>query len=113
MNRPVRRADRLVLAVLLALVAVLGTQTGAVGVPPPDAANHPDSVPVDPAGDGQHDSEAEQPPAARPERRHARACERPQAGSAGDAVPRSRRGRAAVPVAPPPQPSPRSVVLRC
>jgi hypothetical protein len=103
-NRPVRSADRVVLAVLMALVAVLGTRAGAAAVPQL-AAEHtsPASVPAVPAGEGPQDtSETEQPPPGRAEQRRAPACGRDAAvitdADAPDAYPR----RAAAAPAPPP-----------
>ncbi|MFG2755373.1 hypothetical protein [Streptomyces wuyuanensis] len=116
MNRPVRCADRVVLAVLMALVAVLGTRAGATAVTPPGADRPPASVPADPAGEAPQDtSVTQQPPPARAEGRTARACAPTEHGAAGDAGPSPYVGGVAVSAASPPPPAPamRSVVLRC
>ncbi|MDI9882999.1 hypothetical protein QMZ92_00920 [Streptomyces sp. HNM0645] len=114
MNRPVRCADRVVLAVLMALVAVLGTRAGATAVTPPGADRPPASVPADPAGEAPQDtSVTEQPPPARAEGRTARACAPTGDGTAGDGAPGPYPRGVAVSAAPPPPPATRSVVLRC
>ncbi|MER7820031.1 hypothetical protein [Streptomyces sp. NPDC096153] len=114
MNRPVRCADRVVLAVLMALVAVLGSRAGATAVTPPGADRPPASVPADPAGEAPQDTSlTEQPPPARAEGRSARACAPTEDGTARDGVPGPYPRGVAVSAAPPPPPASRSVVLRC
>ncbi|MFD9217235.1 MULTISPECIES: hypothetical protein [unclassified Streptomyces] len=114
MTRPVRCADRVVLAVLMALVAVLGTRAGATAVTPPDPDRPPASVPADPAGEAPQDtSVTEQPPPARAEGRSARACAPTEDGTARDGAPGPYPRGVAVSAAPPPPPASRSVVLRC
>ncbi|MCX4514487.1 MULTISPECIES: hypothetical protein [Streptomyces] len=115
MNRPVRCADRVVLAVLMALVAVLGTRAGATAVTSPGADRPPASAPADPAGEAPQDtSETEQPPPVRAERRPARACEPPGDTTEGaGALGPYPRGAARPAAAPPPPPATRLLVLRC
>ncbi|MGW7368462.1 hypothetical protein ACWGI8_34835 [Streptomyces sp. NPDC054841] len=115
MNRLVRCADRVVLAVLMALVAVLGTKAGAAAVPQLGAEHtSPASSPADPAGEGPQDtSETEQPPPGRAEQRRAPACGRDAAvttDAAPDAYPHAPAAAGAPPPAPPVM---RFVVLRC
>ncbi|AWI31946.1 hypothetical protein AB0K47_11130 [Streptomyces tirandamycinicus] len=114
MNRPVRCADRVVLAVLMALVAVLGTRAGATAVDPAGMDRPPASSPAEPAGEAPPDtSVSEQSPPARAERRTARACAPAEDGTAGGEDPRPRPRGIAEPAAPPQPPATRSVVLRC
>ncbi len=113
-NRPVRCADRVVLAVLMALVAVLGTRAGATAVTPPGPDRPPASVPAEPAGEAPQDtSVTQQPPPARAEGRTARACAPTEDGPAGEAAPGPYVSGVAVSAAPPRAPAMRSVVLRC
>ncbi|MFD8193942.1 hypothetical protein [Streptomyces wuyuanensis] len=116
MNRPVRCADRVVLAVLMALVAVLGARAGAAAVTPPGADRPPASLPADPAGEAPQDtSVTQQPPPGRAEGRTSRTCAPTEDGPAGDAAPGPYVSGVAQSAAPPPPPAPamRSVVLRC
>ncbi|TLQ42777.1 hypothetical protein [Streptomyces marianii] len=114
MNRPVRCADRVVLAVLMALVAVLGTRAGATAVTPPGADRPPASVPADPAGEAPQDtSVTEQPSPARAQGRTVRGCASTGDGTAGGGAPGPYPRGVAVSAAPPPPPATRSVVLRC
>ncbi|AWK12090.1 hypothetical protein DDQ41_27790 [Streptomyces spongiicola] len=114
MNRPVHCADRVVLAVLMALVAVLGTRAGAAAAEPAGPERPPASAPADPAGEAPQDNSApEQPAPARAERRTARACAPPEDGTAGGQGPRPHVRADAESAAPPQPPATRSVVLRC
>ncbi|GFH39008.1 hypothetical protein [Streptomyces pacificus] len=114
MNRPVRCADRVVLAVLMALVAVLGVREGTAAAGPAGPERAPASVPADPAGEAPQDtSVSDQSPPARAERRPARACAPAEDGTAGGESVRPPARAAAESAAPPPPPATRSVVLRC
>ncbi|MFE7773438.1 hypothetical protein ACFU5O_05985 [Streptomyces sp. NPDC057445] len=110
-----RAGVRAALVVLMALVAVFSTPTGAAAVSPPGAEPSPASAPADPPGEAQQDvCETEQPPPGRAERRHARTCVRPAADGADAGTPCTCLRQTAVPMAPlRPRPSSRSVVLRC
>jgi hypothetical protein len=75
-DRSAHRAGvRAALVVLVALVALLGTHTGAGAVAASGAGPSPASAPADPSGSGQQDvCEADRTPPVRAERRSTRTC---------------------------------------